>query len=299
MSTITVSKRTGGGYTVVLGGNSPIYVSKLNYAVIGASVKLIGPAGEINNEHYAPSAWTINNVTSFTTALQIADALDGIGVASGDVLDDMKAILTTIDTDTGALVTSNAALVTKMTDGLQKVQTVNSLGANLFTSTPIREIYASLTRPVDTENYAANDHISNSVGSPLPVLLDDMASDLGEGGIIMDVVVTTNITQLAGQTLRIWLFNSTPSGIVGDNVAFTNLVANASKRVGSGYIDVPLNALLTGSDSIVGVVSPAASFKCASADNSLYALVQTLGNANAPTSAGVINIKFTVIQITK
>jgi len=292
MSTITVSKRTGGGYTVVLGGNSPIYVSKLNYAVIGASVKLIGPAGEINNEHYAPSAWTINNVTSFTTALQIADALDGIGVASGDVLDDMKAILTDIDTDTGAL-------VTKMTDGLQKVQTVNSGGANLFTSTPIREISASLTRPVDTENYAANDHISNSVGSPLPVLLDDMASDLGEGGIIMDVVVTTNITQLAGQTLRIWLFNSTPSGIVGDNVAFTNLVANASKRVGSGYIDVPLNALLTGSDSIVGVVSPAASFKCASADNSLYALVQTLGAATAPTSAGVINIKFTVIQITK
>lgn len=142
------------------------------------------------------------------------------------------------------------------------------------------------------------DHTTANV-TLVPVSLDDMAADLGEGGIIMDVEVNTTITQLAGQTLRIWLFNATPSGIVGDNVAFTTLVANASKMVGSAYIDVPLNALLTGSDCIVGMVSPAVSFRCASGDTSLYLLIQTLGAATAPTSAGVINIKFTVMQITK
>jgi hypothetical protein len=295
------------------------------------------------------------------------------------------------DTTTGGVAESGDALT----------QVVNASGDNLFVSTPIREISATLTRPADTENYTANDHISAAVanvkqkeivsltgtsgtanitgtagltklvtfatagtqdlaqtaadfvtshaaaydalgiavtaatttivfeakvaGVPftaptitnvtpdlagtvahttpnvtlVPVILDDMVADLGEGGIIMDVEVNTTITQLAGQTLRIWLFNATPSGIVGDNVAFTTLVANASKMVGSAYIDVELNALLTGSDCIVGKVSPAVAFKCAAADNTLYALIQTLGAATAPTSEGVINIKFTVMQITK
>lgn len=289
------------------------------------------------------------------------------------------------DTTTGGVAESGDALT----------QVVDASGNPLYVSTPIMECTASLTRPADTNNYTANDHISAAVANvkqkntvtvsgtngtlnisvpnianrtvafttdaagtaakfvtdyaadflPLvvvtnsgddiifeaaaagvpfdtpvvvgtgdmdgavvlttpnttlqPVLINDVVRNLGEGGIIMDVEVNTTITQLAGQTLRIWLFNAIPSGIVGDNVAFTTLVANASKMVGSAYIDVELNALLTGSDCIIGKVSPAVAFKCAAADNTLYALIQTLGAATAPTSAGVINIKFTVMQITK
>lgn len=291
--------------------------------------------------------------------------------------------------------TGTLSIVESQTGIATSSEMVDSAGNPLYVSTPIMECTASLTRPADTNNYTANDHISAAVANvkqkntvtvsgtngtlnisvpnianrtvafttdaagtaakfvtdyaadflPLvvvtavsagiifesatagvpfatpvvvgtgdmagavvlttpnttlqPVLINDVARDLGEGGIIMDVEVNTTITQLAGQTLRIWLFNATPSGIVGDNVAFTTLVANASKMVGSAYIDVELNALLTGSDCIVGKVSPAVAFKCAAADNTLYALIQTLGAATAPTSAGVINIKFTVMQITK
>lgn len=327
---------------------------------------------------------SINIIGINATSLRVAVYPDNTTTGTLSIVESQTA------TDTGVL-----------TDGSAMTQVVNASGDNLFVSTPIREISATLTRHADTENYTANDHISAAVdnvkqketvsltgtsgtanitgtagltklvtfatagtqdlaqtaadfvtsheaaydalgiavtaatttivfeskvaGVPftaptitnvttdlagtvahttpnvtlVPVILDDMVADLGEGGIIMDVEVNTTITQLAGQTLRIWLFNATPSGIVGDNVAFTTLVANASKMVGSAYIDVELNALLTGSDCIVGKVSPAVAFKCADADNTLYALIQTLGAATAPTSAGVINIKFTVMQITK
>lgn len=377
---IEITRRTNGGYTIEVGTNDPIYVSQLGYYSSPDGVRLLLPGratdAAVHPYSWPAADWTIQGATGYTTLAQVADALDGIGLSTGDILDDIENALTR---------------------GGQQTQVVDAAGENMFVSTPVREISASLTRPADTANYAPGDHISaavanvkkkdtvtltgtggtanisaaggltklatfatdlattaanfvtahaaaylavgivvtssgsglifeaNVAGVPfttpvitnvttdlagtvanttsnvtlVPVLLDDMSSDLGEGGIIMDVVVTTTITQLAGQTLRIWLFNATPSGIVGDNVAFTNLVANASKRVGSGYVDVPLNALLTGSDSIVGVASPAASFKCATSDTTIYALVQTLGAATAPTSAGIINMKFTVINLTK
>ena len=117
----------------------------------------------------------------------------------------------------------------------------------------------------------------------------------GGGGYISDVIVETDIVQLASTTQRLWLFNALPSGSVGDNVAFVNSWANRSKRV--GYIDVEMGALLVGSSSIIGQVTSYVLFQCATTSTSLFLLHQTLGAATAPKSAGTFNYTFNVLQL--
>ena len=121
------------------------------------------------------------------------------------------------------------------------------------------------------------------------------AKSNGGGGYISDVIVETDIVQLASTTQRLWLFNALPSGSVGDNVAFVNEWGNRTKRV--GYIDVEMGALLAGSGSIIGQVTSYVLFQCATASTSLFLLHQTLGAATAPKSAGTFNYTFNVLQL--
>lgn len=130
----------------------------------------------------------------------------------------------------------------------------------------------------------------------VPVVLTDAAIADGGGGILKEICIETNIVQLAGVTLRVWLFSETPSLIVGDNVAYVNKISNAGKRLARPYVDVVLGALLSGSDSVIGFASPESVYVTSATNTDLYALVQTLGIAVAPASGGVIRISCNVIK---
>lgn len=121
---------------------------------------------------------------------------------------------------------------------------------------------------------------------------EQMAIANGGGGYIMDVKIESDMTTLAGTTVRVWLFNETPIGIIGDNVAFVNAYADKDKRI--GYIDVEMDALLGSSTSVIGQVSVIKEYKCA--DTSLFALVQTI-TGFTPTSAGKLDIMFNVLKL--
>ena len=121
---------------------------------------------------------------------------------------------------------------------------------------------------------------------------EQMAIANGGGGYIMDVKIESDMTTLAGTTVRVWLFNETPTGIIGDNVAFVNAYADKDKRI--GYIDVEMDALLGSSTSVIGQVSVIKEYKCA--DTSLFALVQTI-TGFTPTSAGKLDIMFNVLKL--
>ena len=88
MSTINVSKRSGGGYTIIINGNSPMYASNINYYSSG-SVKIVlpGNVGELAVDTFSPANWTIQGATGFTTDLQVADALDAIGAGKLNTTD--------------------------------------------------------------------------------------------------------------------------------------------------------------------------------------------------------------------
>ena len=102
------------------------------------------------------------------------------------------------------------------------------------------------------------------------------------------------MTALAGQTLRYWFYNDTPSGMVGDHVAFVNSYANASKRC--FYIDLTFDPLLAGSDTVFGQVKLSDEYITKATGKYLYGLIQTL-TSWTPTSGGKITTSLSVVKL--
>lgn len=102
--TIDITKRTNGGYTIVT-EDYTCYPSEVSYHGTSDGIILFGQGLRLLR-FYRPSEWTIQTVTGYTTVVQVADALDALGVLSSDTLEDIEALLTTIDADTGAIVTA-------------------------------------------------------------------------------------------------------------------------------------------------------------------------------------------------
>ncbi|MCK9592696.1 MAG: hypothetical protein M0Q91_11895 [Methanoregula sp.] len=101
---IALTKRTNGGYTVVANGVTS-YPSEVIYH--GTEDGVILYARGLNLlRFYRPTEWTIQTVATYTTVVQVCDALDALGVLPADTLEDIEALLTTIDADTGAIKTA-------------------------------------------------------------------------------------------------------------------------------------------------------------------------------------------------
>ncbi|RWC25925.1 MAG: hypothetical protein EOS27_27115 [Mesorhizobium sp.] len=86
----------------------------------------------------------------------------------------------------------------------------------------IEAVAATMTRPNDTNAYAANDAIANNTtaGSvtPFSFSLSDVNDDLVT---IERLRLITTDTGVAGKALRMWLFRASPTVGAGDNAAFT------------------------------------------------------------------------------
>ena len=120
---IAVTKRTG-GVTIQINSKLPIYASSISYYSSPYGVKLLlpGQVGELLSDSFIPADWTIQSVTGFTTNLQVADALDAIGI-------------------------------------VQKSQTVDTAGIN--SESIIRTFGLTITRPANTTVYTAGDVIGD------------------------------------------------------------------------------------------------------------------------------------------
>jgi len=102
-NSISITKRTNGGFTIVT-EDYTYYASELVYH--GTSVGLTLYSRGLITKLYKPTEWTIQTVSGYTTVEQVCDALDTLGVSSGDPLADMVTLLTTIDEDTGGILTA-------------------------------------------------------------------------------------------------------------------------------------------------------------------------------------------------
>lgn len=131
-------------------------------------------------------------------------------------------------------------------------------------------------------------------GTPTIITLPNASIANNGGGFVFLLKVESNMTALAGATLRYWFFNTPPAVLVGDNDPYINSYANAAKRC--FYIDVTFDALLAGSDTIIGSIELSKEYIAALADNSIYMLIQTL-TAFTPTSGGKIYSALSVLKL--
>ena len=195
---------------------------------------------------------------------------------------------TTIVGSSGSFATS-----ANQTNGEQKTQVVDASGNALpINGTPIR-IEVEITRPADTTAYTTGDSINTSTTTPIAFELANMSTAAGGGGFITKLKVETNITAMANASLRIYFFRDIPSGITADNVPMTIAYANSSKR--SFYIDVVLDSLVAGSDSVFGqTLDLSTEYACLA--TSMYFTIQT-NTAFTPTSGGKIKVIVSSLKV--
>lgn len=154
----------------------------------------------------------------------------------------------------------------------------------------------TITRPADTNAYAAKDAVSNSTSAPTILTLTNAASHVGGNGYVVKVRAFTNsATAMLGAVFRLHLYNEAPTA-VNDNAQFALLWANRTKRV--GFIDLPALATEgTGSDAAAALwVDLPLHFDCASNDRNLYCIPELLTTGAAPASGQQILFSFNLEQ---
>lgn len=135
---------------------------------------------------------------------------------------------------------------------------------------------ASFTRPANTTAYTANDAVANNTtaGSVTP-LSWSIASAAGN---FIRFRVRKSDQTVATPTIRIWLFDASPTPGAGDNAAFAFPAADSI-----GYVDVDVTN--AGSDDAVGYETCDIPF----AASTIYGLLQTL-TTFTPASAETITV---------
>lgn len=157
-------------------------------------------------------------------------------------------------------------------------------------------ISAELTRPSNTDAYSANDSVSNSATTTVPMTLANVARSNGGNGYITGIRISTNKKSITPR-LRLHLFNAADATLAADNAAHKEVYADSSKRL--GYIDLP--AMTTAANTTDSDMSRTLDFtqripfQCAAASTSLYAVIETLDAFN-PDSGQKFNVTLNVEQ---
>lgn len=181
-------------------------------------------------------------------------------------------------------------------------QGYSRLSTNVAIMTPTGDVMApsgmttrleyELIRPSDTNTYSIGDAINTSTSTPIALPLIGASISSGGGGVLTKIKVESNITALAGATLRLYFFNDTPASITADNVAMTITYANSGKRI--FYVDVTFDSLVVGSDTVYGQADVMNTYTCAATTLYFTVLTQT---AFTPTSGGKIKISASSIRL--
>lgn len=127
-----------------------------------------------------------------------------------------------------------------------------------------------------------------------PVVFQSCARVNGGGGFISDITIVTDSVEFAGKTVKLALFNESPSGIVGDGVAYVDTFANSLVYQTEFTVEIG-RALGTG--AVKGTISPIYEFLTEDNDSDLYGLLYVTSSVTTPKSAAVFHIHLDVIQL--
>lgn len=80
MKSISITKRTSGGYTIIVDGSERQH-SSYNYIAFIEGIILFDCSGKaINDTPYDHTLWTVNDVTDIATDEEVCNALDRLGL---------------------------------------------------------------------------------------------------------------------------------------------------------------------------------------------------------------------------
>lgn len=150
---------------------------------------------------------------------------------------------------------------------------------------------ATITRPADTNAYAALDAVSNSTSAPVPATFANLIRVASYDGYITKARLVSSVSTQV-QRMRLHLFRSTVTAY-NDNAAHTVLYANNTARI--GVIDFPaLKTEGTGSDCAYAYVQDLR-VAVSSATTDVFGLLETL-DAFTPASAQTLFIALSCDQ---
>lgn len=158
----------------------------------------------------------------------------------------------------------------------------------LYVSQQITTVSATVTRPGDTNAYAANDAFSNSTSAPTSggFTLTSAAQWSGGTGIITSAVITASAGTLYNG--EIWLFDQAVTNI-NDNAAFTITDGEAQTLIGI----IPFNTTdVTAANSVSYVTGLNIGFTCVGTAN-LRFLVKIM-SAVTPGNAEVLSVRLQI-----
>ncbi|AZO29437.1 hypothetical protein [Mesorhizobium sp. M1B.F.Ca.ET.045.04.1.1] len=149
-----------------------------------------------------------------TTLAGLVDGLEGIlGTTSG------AAVITDAN---GTLQQYLRGLIKQWIAGTLVVGSGTNLIGKVKTKF-IEAAAATMTRPNDTNAYAANDAIANSTTAGSVTPFSFSMSDVNDDLVTIERLrLITTDTGVAGKALRMWLFRASPTVGAGDNAAFSN-----------------------------------------------------------------------------
>jgi len=174
-------------------------------------------------------------------------------------------------------------LSARLSDGTNFVDDFQVLGAGT-------ELTFTLTRPSDTNIYAANDAISSSTTSPTNPSIAGMARvNAGRGRITRVRVTTSQITFAGTIAIHVWHTNPTP---INDNAAYA--AVDSGNKCGTIFVS-GFRTMGTGSAITEAEVDCNLTFKCASASTTLYYMMEAI-TAFTPASGQTFKAYFDVVE---
>jgi hypothetical protein len=242
------------------------------------------------------------------------DAVGGAGAVSSAVPrvtlasdDPAVALLTSIggylDTEVAAILAKIAAAGTAGSSSanvlsVQGVASGTTLGVTpAATESHLGEIggkkvsvSASFTRPANTTAYTAGDVVSDNATTTTIISFAAFSRVNAGTGYIVGARLSTNLKSITPR-IRVHLFSDAAPTISGDNLAFREVFADNSKRI--GFFDLP--SMTTGVDTTNSDMSRAIDmalripFICAAASRIVYAVLETL-DAFTPSSGQQFNL---------
>jgi len=184
VTSVVVSRRSGGGFTVNVNNEGDRFYSELKYGSAGTGIKVIPPINQqlhIPVTYETPSVYTVDGVTGFTTIEQVADALDTLGVGKITI---------------GDVVGSQAH----------------------FSGTPLR-VKGTFTRPANTTDYAANDAMGPFAAAvkmkeTFTLTGTNGTANITVAGVTKAATFATDLTTTAANFVTAWAADYLAAGVV-------------------------------------------------------------------------------------
>jgi hypothetical protein len=187
---------------------------------------------------------------------------------------------------------------TKNASGATVTLAAKELSGSVYASKQVSiatEVPVTLTRPNDTDAYAANDAITTATSTASAYTFAGCGLTNGASGTIIDATLILSDPNAVVANFELWLFVNNPA-IPNDNAAFAfsdseaNDVACVIKFYSSDYSD-------SSNNRVYHMWNPQRMFKCDSDDTALYGVLKTL-DAFTPVAQSTFRVKLRIVQDT-